>query len=182
MSKKYVSQDLYGELKEVDILTESEKNILNERAIALNKKIETSILAKESIEVTEFVLATEHYGIETSFIEEVHTLTAYTYVPCTPDYVYGIMNIRGEIVSIIDLKVLLGLPQVGITDLKKVIIVHNNHMKFGVLADQIIGVGHIPMDYIQNPPQTLHDDQKKYLRGVTKNSVIVLDVEKITFG
>jgi len=172
-------QDPKSEQKDVDLLTELEKNILNERANALNKKIETSIFATESIEVTEFVLATEHYGIETSFIEEVHTLKEHTFVPCTPDYVYGIMNIRGEIVSIIDLKVLLGLPQVGITDLKKVIIIHNSHMKFGVLADHIIGVGHIPIDHIQNVPQTLNDEQKMYLRGLTKNAVIILDADKL---
>jgi hypothetical protein len=70
-----------------------------------------------SLEVVEFVLGPEHYGIESSHIREIHPLSEFTPLPCTPAFVLGLVNVRGQILSIINIKKLFDLPEKGLTDL-----------------------------------------------------------------
>src|ERR1700722_16299380 len=69
------------------------------------------------LEVVEFVLGPEHYGIESNHIREIHPLNEFTPLPCTPSFVLGLVNVRGQILSIIDIKKLFDLPEKGLTDL-----------------------------------------------------------------
>jgi purine-binding chemotaxis protein CheW len=130
------------------------------------------------LEVVEFVLGAEHYGIESSHIREILPLSEFTPLPCTPAFVLGLVNVRGQILSIINIKKLFDLPK-GLTDLNKVIIVHSNHMELGILADAILGVRSITMEELQPALPTLTGIRAEYLRGITKDPLVVLDVEKI---
>jgi purine-binding chemotaxis protein CheW len=86
---------------------------------------------------------------------------------------------RGQILSVIDIKKFFNLPEKDLTDLNKVIVVHNNKMEFGILSDSILGVRSIPIREIQPSLPTLTDIRAEYLRGVTNERLVVLDVEKI---
>ena len=89
------------------------KRILRERALALAAEPgETQTLA-DSIEVVEFLLAHERYAVESSYVREVYPLENLTPLPCTPGFVLGIVNLRGEILSVIDLKKFFDLPEKG---------------------------------------------------------------------
>jgi purine-binding chemotaxis protein CheW len=102
-----------------------------------------------------------------------------TPVPCTPPFVLGIINVRGEIVSVIDMKKFFDLPERGLTDMNKVIIVHDDKMEFGILADAILGVRSILREDIQPSLPTLTGIRAEYLQGMTKEPLVVLDTEKI---
>ena len=155
------------------------RRILKERAKALAREPEPDTVAGESLEVVEFMLAYENYGIESSYVREVYPLTEITPIPCTPPFVLGIINVRGRIMSVIDLKKFFDLPEKGLTDLNKVIIVHNEKMEFGILADAVLDVRPIPLKEIQPSLPTLIDIRADYLKGVTKERLVVLDAEKI---
>ena len=131
------------------------------------------------LEVVEFVLGPEHYGIESSHIREIYPLSEFTPVPCTPAFVLGLVNVRGQILSIINIKKLFDLPEKGLTDLNKVIIVHANHMELGILADAVLGVRPIAMEELRPALPTLTGIRAEYLKGITKDPLVVLDVEKI---
>ncbi|MBI9033954.1 MAG: purine-binding chemotaxis protein CheW [Bacteroidales bacterium] len=138
---------------------------------------------EERIEIVEFMLAHETYGIETKHISEVCSLSNYTPVPCTPSFVLGIINVHGQIYSVIDLKEFFHLPQKGLSNANKVIILHDenneDHMKFGILADSINSVRHIPLSEIQASLPTLTDKRKDFLKGVTADQFVILDAYKI---
>jgi purine-binding chemotaxis protein CheW len=127
----------------------------------------------------EFVLGPEHYGIESSHIREIHPLSEFTPLPCTPPFVLGLVNVRGQILSIINIKKLFDLPEKGLTDLNKIIIVHANHMELGILADAILGVRSITVEELQPALPTLTGIRAEYLKGITKDPLAVLDIEKI---
>ena len=127
----------------------------------------------------EFVLGPEHYGIESSHIREIHPLSEFTPLPCTPAFVLGLVNVRGQILSIINIKKLFDLPEKGLTDLNKIIIVHANHMELGILADAILGVRSITVEELQPALPTLTGIRAEYLKGITKDPLAVLDIEKI---
>lgn len=154
------------------------RKLLKARAVALAKKPEKKE-ADEYIEVVEFLLASERYGIQSAYIREVYPLKELTPVPCTPKFVAGIINVRGRIISVIDIKIFFELPEKGITDLNKVIIIHNSVMEFGILADAVLGAKQIPLQDIQPSLPTLKGIRAEYLKGVTKEMLVVLDAEKI---
>ena len=157
---------------------EDKKKILKERARLLAREPEKKE-AGETLEILGFSLAHERYGIETSFIREVYPLKEYTPLPCTPAFVFGLINVRGQILSIIDMRKFFELPEKGISDLTKVIILHNESMEFGFLADEIIGVKTIPLRHLQTTLPTLIDIREKYLKGVTHDQMVVLDAAKL---
>ena len=158
---------------------EEKKKILKARAKELARDDRKEKTIEEPIEVIEFLLAHERYGIESCYVREIYPLKELTPVPCTPQFVLGIVNVRGQIVSVIDMKKFFDLPEKGITDLNKVIIIHDETMEFGILADSILGVRTIPIEDIQLPLPTLTGIRVEYLRGVTKEAVVVLDAGKI---
>lgn len=157
---------------------ENKKRILKERALVLAKPREKRSKDKY-IEILEFNLAHERYGIQSGYVLEVYPLNDYTQVPCTPDFVTGIINVRGQILSIIDIKKFFELPETGLTDLCKVIIIQNNEMKFGILADEILGVREIPCNEIQQSIPTLTGIRAEYLKGVTAGHLVILDAGKL---
>ena len=135
--------------------------------------------AQEALEVVEFLLAYERYGIESSYVHEVYPLKELTPLPGTPPFILGVINVRGQLLSVIDLKKFFDLPERGLTDLNRVILIHNDHMEFGLLADAILGVRAIPLTDLQPSLPTLTGIREEYLRGVTGERVVILDAEKL---
>ena len=163
-------------------MNENEKQKLRERAKALAREpqsAERAEAAEERIQVIEFLLAYERYGIESSFIREVYPLKDLTPLPCTPPFVLGIINVRGQIRSVLDIKRFFDLPQKGLTDLNQVLLVRGDDMELGILADEVLGVRSLPMSAIQPAPATLTGIRAEYLRGVTADRLILLNVAAI---
>jgi len=158
---------------------EEKRKILKARAQALAREPERQTAAEDHIEVVEFLLAHEKYGIESSYVQEVYPLRELAPVPCTPPFVLGMINLRGQILSVIDLKKFFELPEKGLTDLNKVLVVRSDRMELGILADAILGVRTIPLQDLQPSLPTLTGIRAEYLRGVTKERLVVLDIGKI---
>jgi purine-binding chemotaxis protein CheW len=153
--------------------------VLKARAISLAREPKENARAGERLEVVEFLLAYERYGIESSYVREIYPLKDLTPLPCTPPFVLGLVNVRGQILSVIDIKKFFDLPDRGLTDLNKVIILHTEHLELGVLADAILGINLIPLSEIQPSLPTLTGIRAEYLRGVTKERLVILDVKNL---
>jgi purine-binding chemotaxis protein CheW len=158
--------------------TSEEKKVLRARAMELAREAEQET-AEETMEIVEFLLAHEKYGIRSSYVREICPLKELTPVPCTPHFVLGIVNVRGQVLSVIDIKKFFDLPESGLTNLNKVIILRNDKMEFGILADLILGVRSIPVSQILASLPTLTGIREQYLKGVTKEHVVILDVENL---
>jgi len=159
---------------------EAEKRaVLKKRARALTRESGKTGAARESLDIIEFRLSSETYALEFQYIREVHPLKSYTPVPSTPPFVLGIVNLRGQILSVIDLKKLFGLPEKGLGDANKVIVIGDDRMEFGVLADAVIGARAIPLATIQPPIPTRTEIGEGYVKGIAEARVIVLDAKRI---
>ena len=157
---------------------EEQKRILKARACALVRETPREDTT-ECIEVVEFLLAYERYGLELPYVREVYPLKELTSLPCTPPFVVGIINVRGRLLSVLDIKNFFDLPAKGLTDLNKVIIVHDPSMEFGILADALLGVRSIPIEEIQASLPTLTGIREEYLKGVTKDRLVILDAGRL---
>lgn len=152
--------------------------ILRQRARLLAEPPENEAEAA-SVEVVTLLLAYETYAIETAYVREVYPLKDLTPLPCTPSFVAGIVNVRGQVMSVIDLKKLFELPEKGLTDLNKVVIISDGDMEFGILADAILDVRNIPLHEIQPGLPTLTGVREDYLKGITAERLVVLDAAKL---
>jgi len=159
--------------------SEEKRKILRARAKALAQEMEKEQAEGESLEVVEFLLAYEHYAIESSLVREICPIRDITLLPGAPSFVLGIINVRGQIISVIDIKKFFNLPEKGLTDLNKVIRIHNGEMEIGILADLITGARSIPLSEIQPPLPTLTGICAEYLKGVTGERLVILDAETI---
>jgi purine-binding chemotaxis protein CheW len=159
--------------------TEEKRQILKMRAKALAREPKRHEADDQYLEVVEFLLAYETYAIESRYVREVYPLKEITPQPCTPPFVLGMISVRGKILWIIDIKKFFELPDKGLTDLNKVIIIHTDDIELGILADSILGIRSIPLQEIQPSLPTLTGIRAEYLRGVTNDRRVILDGEKI---
>jgi purine-binding chemotaxis protein CheW len=157
---------------------EEAQQTLRARALALAREPLPRAAAEESIEVVEFTLAYERYAIESHYIRQVAFLESLTPLPCTPAFVLGIVNLRGAIFPIIDLRKIFELPE-GLHDLNKIIVLQSGKVLFGILADAIVGVQRILLTRLQASLPTLTGVRKHYLKGMTPERLVVLDAEKL---
>lgn len=158
---------------------EKRENILKDRAARLAVEPEKKAGVEEYFEVVEFFLAHERYAVSSEYVREIYPLNELTPLPCTPRFVLGIVNVRGQILSVIDIKKFFDLPEKGLTDLNKVIILHSGDMEFGILADSIVGVRNLTPGEIETSLPTLTGIREEYLKGVTRDRLVVLDAGKL---
>lgn len=131
------------------------------------------------LQFIEFVLAGEHYALESRFVREVHVLRDLTPLPGTPPFVRGIINVRGQMTAVFDLKEFFGLPPKGLTELSRVLVAQAPNLELGFLADSVVGAKTLLVSQIQSAPPTLDGASADYVRGVTENRLIILDGTKI---
>lgn len=164
---------------------EEKQEILRSRARILAREPDKDEATVTTLYVVEFLLAAERYAVESAYVRQVFPLKGLTPLPGTPPFVLGITNVRGQIVSVIDLKKLFDLPDRGLTELRKIVIVQKDELELGILADAIVGTRSVPLKEIQPPLPTFIGIRATYLRGVaapppgTAERLIVLDIDKI---
>jgi purine-binding chemotaxis protein CheW len=160
-------------------IPDSPKEILKARARALASPPKRDQDQAQILTLIEFRLAHERYAVEQKYVREVHPLKDLTPLPCAPAFVLGIINVRGQILPVIDVKRFFDLPQTGITDLHVAIIVHTDEMELGILADAVAGVRLVSSSACHPSLPTLTGIRADYLKGVTDQHVVILDVPSI---
>ncbi len=177
--KQFRGSDHSAEERDIVYNPADNQRILDARAKILAVEPQEIQIDEHKIEVVEFLLAHERYALQTEFIREIYPLNDLTPLPGTPSFVLGVINVRGRIVSIVDLKKFFELPEKGLTDLNKIIIIQSDIMEFGILADEIVEVRTILVSELQTSFITLTEIRSEYLKGVTQDRLVVLDAEKI---
>ena len=158
---------------------EEKRAILRSRAKKLAQGNEKEGTAGDYVEVLVFLLGHETYAIETAFIREVYPLEDLTPLPCTPAYIFGIMNIRGQILTVMDMKKFFALPEKGITNLNKVIVAKKDATEMGILADEIVGIRNILRSGVHPPPPAMTGIEAGYLKGATSERLIIIDIDSL---
>ena len=159
--------------------TEDTKRLLKARATKMAQVVAVVDAEQQYIEIVEFQLAGEKYGIEATNVREIYPLKELVPVPGTPPFFLGITSVRGQILSVIDIKRLFDLPDKGLTELDKVVIVQSGDVELGIRADVVLGMRVISRGDIQAPLPALTGIREKYLSGITRDTVIILDIQKL---
>ncbi|THF81245.1 chemotaxis protein CheW [Cohnella fermenti] len=120
----------------------------------------------EELKVIVFTLAHEEYGIEVDKVRTIERMVPITRVPKTPAFVKGVINLRGVVIPIIDLRGRFGLPESEPTENTRIIIVAANDLEVGFIVDSANDVVDIMSDTIGVPPEVVGGIKAKYLSGV----------------
>jgi len=133
-----------------------------------------------------FTLAGKDYGIDIMKVKEISKAGKFTFVPNSAPYVRGVYNLRGDIISVIDLRIFFNQPakQSGENDLESMIIVRLEDHVIGIIVDEIDKVVGISSENVQPPHPLFGDINIKYISGIAENNsrlYVILDVDAI-FG
>ena len=129
-----------------------------------------------------FRLESEKYGIKVMQVQEVLRMTEIAPVPGAPHYVLGIINLRGNVVTVIDTRRRFGLPDVENSDETRIVIVEANNNVVGILVDSVAEVVDLKTSEIETAPNVGNDESSKYIQGVSSREnelLILVDVNKL---
>jgi purine-binding chemotaxis protein CheW len=126
------------------------------------------------LEVVTFALGTERYAIETSYVREVLRLKQYSPLPGTPDVLLGITTLRGQILAIMDLRSLFGLPSQADSGTSRIIVLGEQRIEFGMIADAVFEVTKLNVEDLREAPASVAGIAREFLRGVSADGLIVL--------
>ncbi|PKM31556.1 MAG: chemotaxis protein CheW [Gammaproteobacteria bacterium HGW-Gammaproteobacteria-11] len=129
-----------------------------------------------------FRLDNETYGINVMQVQEVLRHTEIAPVPGAPSYVLGIINLRGNVVTVIDTRQRFGLTPAPITDNTRIVIIEADKQVVGILVDSVAEVVYLRQSEIETAPNVGTDESAKFIQGVcNKNNelLILVDLEKM---
>jgi purine-binding chemotaxis protein CheW len=143
--------------------------------------METKEMLNE-MKVIVFRLKEEEYGVEINQVRSIERMQHITRVPRTPSFVKGVINLRGVVTPIINLRSRFDLEEEPYTDNTRIIIVAVGEMEVGLIVDAANDVIDVPQNIIEPPPEVVDGIEANYLRGVAKlekRLLILLNLDKV---
>lgn len=141
--------------------------------------------SKEVLQLVTFRLGNEEFSLDILRVQEIIRHMDLTRVPRTPDFVEGVINLRGRVIPVLDLRKRFGLPADERTNETRIIVVDVDNRTVGLKVDAVSEVLRLPADTVEPPPAIVTGAESDYIRGVGKldgRLIILLDVSKILTG
>jgi purine-binding chemotaxis protein CheW len=129
-----------------------------------------------------FKLQEETYGINVMQVQEVLRYTEIAPVPGSPDYVLGIINLRGNVVTVIDTRSRFGLEPAEVTDNSRIVIIEAEKQVIGILVDSVAEVVYLKASEIDTAPNVGTDESARFIQGVSNREgelLILVDLNKL---
>ncbi len=129
-----------------------------------------------------FKLNGDSYGVEITNVDSIVPMKEIVKVPNTPDYIQGLMSLRGKVYTIFNLRKKFSLPDQEFDENTKIVIVDVNSVTVGFIVDEVNEITHIEEEDIENTPQSLEKLGRKYMSGIAKVSekiIMILDLSHL---
>ena len=129
-------------------------------------------------------LADEHYGLDIARVYEIIRNQPITPVPRAPGFVKGVINLRGRIIPVVDLRGRFGMPEVEPTKETRIVVAESGTTRVGLVVDSVSEVLLLPLDSVEATPEVAAGDDAEYLRGIAKlgdRLVLLLELDGL-FG
>jgi len=136
----------------------------------------------EVLQWVTFKLETETYGINVMQVQEVLRYTEIAPVPGAPDYVLGIINLRGNVVTVIDTRSRFGLESAEVTDNTRIVIIEAEKQVIGILVDSVAEVVYLKASEIDVAPNVGNEESARFIQGVSNRDgelLILVDLNKL---
>lgn len=139
-------------------------------------------LSGEIFQVVSFRLATEEYGVDISQVQEIIRMVEITHVPRAPRFMEGVINLRGQLIPIIDLRTRFGMTRADHSKSTRIIVTDIGTKRVGMVVDSVSEVLNIPVENVEDAPEMIAGIGTEYIQGVGKldnRLIILLDLSKV---
>lgn len=137
---------------------------------------------EDVLQLVSFTLGSEEFGIDILLVQEINRMTSITRVPNSPEFIEGVINLRGKVIPIIDLRNRFGLTQSDMDKDTRIIVVEVSKKIVGFIVDSVKEVLRIPKSVVDPPPPIVAGISAEYIEGVGKlddRLLILLDLETV---
>ncbi len=138
--------------------------------------------ATDTTQIVSFRLANEEYGVDIMRVQEVILLGQITEMPEVPDYIRGLINLRGHVIPIVDLRRRFALPVANNDEHTRIVVVNVGKRTIGIIVDAVNEVLRIGADQVEPPPSSVSGVDHGYIRGLVKfenKILILLNIENV---
>ncbi|MEM1369300.1 MAG: chemotaxis protein CheW, partial [Cyanobacteria bacterium P01_H01_bin.15] len=143
---------------------------------------QSQILAEQTREIAVFRLGEEYFGFEAAQVREFIKVPPLTPIPCCPNHILGNANLRGEVITLVDIAHCLSLPMVEANPLSPAIVVTVGEFTVAIAADEILDVQVVPSSSINPLPSVMPRPGSDFLQGTARfatRTLSLLDLEKL---
>ena len=142
------------------------------------RNIAQNLAEDEVLQWVTFQLENETYGINVMQVQEVLRYTEIAPVPGAPEYVLGIINLRGNVVTVIDTRSRFGLPSGDVSENSRIVIIEAEKQVIGIMVDSVAEVVYLRQSEIETAPNVGNEESAKFIQGVcNKNGELLILVE-----
>ena len=139
-------------------------------------------LSGEKIQVVSFHLGNEEYGVDISQVQEIIRMVEITHVPRAPHFMEGVINLRGQLIPIIDLRTRFGMGREKHTKNTRIVVTEIGSKRVGIIVDSVSEVLNLPIENVEDAPEMIAGVGTEYISGVGKLNdrlIILLDLQKV---
>ncbi len=172
-----LSREVSGEMTEEEL-----HDLWYRRALELSRVPAQEGQGSDSLKMVTFRLGSDRYGVGIDMVSEIQRAGRITPVPTAPDFVAGVMNLRGNILSVVDIRVFFGLPKVVMSEKTRILVVEGEGLRIGVLVDMVDEITDVREEGIKPPLSLDKGIAEDYIRGIATRRgemLIVVELEKI---
>lgn len=133
-------------------------------------------------QIVSFKLADEEYGLDIMKVQEIILIGQITQMPQAPDFVRGLINLRGHVIPIIDLRKRFGFPDAEKSESQRIIVVNVGKRTMGIVVDEVDQVLRVKAEDVEPPPTSVKGINHDFITGLVKRErklVILLDIEHL---
>lgn len=153
--------------------------------INMREQSEKQHLSGEQVQVVSFHLGNEEYGVDISGVQEIIRMVEITHVPRAPRFMQGVINLRGQLIPIIDLRTRFGMNAAEHTKSTRIVVTEIGTKKVGIIVDSVSEVLNIPIEQVEEAPEMIAGVGTEYIQGVGKVNerlIVLLDLTMVITG
>jgi purine-binding chemotaxis protein CheW len=148
----------------------------------MNASTDDTTVGDEVLQFVTFTLNDEEYAVDILSVQEINRITEITKVPNSPDYVDGVINLRGKVIPVINLRSKFGFEEKATDDNSRIIIMEIQGIINGVIVDSVSEVLRIPASAIEAAPEVASDTISQFIKGLAKlddRLIILIEINNL---
>ncbi len=159
------------------------KSTKGDGAVNSDSGVEDS-LDSEVVQLVSFMLDEVEYGVDILSVHEILRYPEMTRLPNTPKFIKGVINLRGNVLPVVDVRLRFGFPKGSITDLTRIIVVETGGKQVGLLVDNVYQVVRIPVANVDPPSELMTGVSEEFISGIGRlkdRLIVLLNMSHIIF-
>jgi len=146
----------------------------------MNEIVQTKNESNELLQLVSFKISNEEFGVDILCVQEINRMLQITKMPNTPEFIEGVINLRGRVIPVLDLRIKLGMPRKEHDKNTRIIVVELKGKTIGFIVDEVSEVLRIPKSITEAPPEMVGGVNSDFITSIGKledRLLILLDLE-----